>query len=93
MNPDREADFREAWSRLTREIYTSQSSLGSRLHRREDGIFVAYAQWPNRDVWERSREVPFAPDGESWHRTLQECAVRILPDAHMTVIDDQLIQE
>lgn len=88
---ERDVDFRAAWSQLTREIYTTQGSLGSRLHRTEGGIFVAYAQWPCRDDWERSREIPFTPEGERCRRTMQECAVRILPDAHMTVIDDRLI--
>ena len=92
VNPEREADFIKAWSQLTAEIYARQGSLGSRLHRADDGLFVAYAQWPSRHVWERSKEIDFTPEAQGWRRTMQECAVRILPDAHMTVVDDQLIR-
>ena len=46
--------FREGWRRLTEEIYSRRGSYGSRLHRAEDGTWVAYAQWPNRRSWEAS---------------------------------------
>ena len=33
-----------------------RNSLGSRLHLAEDGTLVAYAQWPDQDTWQRSRD-------------------------------------
>lgn len=50
----REQQFQRAWECLTREFLTAAGSLGSRLHRASDGTWVAYAQWPNRDDWERA---------------------------------------
>ena len=46
--------FREGWRRLTEEIYSRRGSHGSRLHRAEDGTWLAYAQWPDRQSWEAS---------------------------------------
>lgn len=51
---DKERDFLGAWELLTREYLASAGSLGSRLHRASDGMWVAYAQWPDRHSWERS---------------------------------------
>jgi heme-degrading monooxygenase HmoA len=53
-----EQKFREGWRRRTGEIYRKCGSLGSRLHRAEDGTWVAYAQWPDRQSWEAARQVP-----------------------------------
>lgn len=41
-----EAQFVEAWSHITRLLREQRGSLGSRLHRGPDGIWVGYAQWP-----------------------------------------------
>ncbi|HEV2801191.1 MAG TPA: antibiotic biosynthesis monooxygenase [Pyrinomonadaceae bacterium] len=53
-----EENFRAGWLRLTLEIYRERGSLGSRLHRAEDGTWVAYAQWPDRQTWQAGRSVP-----------------------------------
>ena len=50
----REDRFREGWRRLTEGIYRRRGSYGSRLHRAEDGTWVAYAQWPDRESWAAS---------------------------------------
>ncbi len=52
----READFVDAWGRLTRAIRDTRGGLGSRLHRTEDGLWLAYAQWPDRAAWEAAGE-------------------------------------
>jgi quinol monooxygenase YgiN len=49
-----ESRFREGWRRLTEEISSRRGSHGSRLHRAEDGTWVAYAQWPDKQSWEAS---------------------------------------
>lgn len=57
-----EEQFREAWTRLTRVIRDQRSGLGSRLHLAEDGWWVAYAQWPSRDAWERAQQMESADE-------------------------------
>lgn len=54
VKPGREQEFRKAWVDVTEANYKAYGSLGSRLHRNEDGDWVAYAQWPSRDAWEKA---------------------------------------
>lgn len=60
-----EQSFMEGWSRMTRAIRKKRGGLGSRLHRSEDGWWVAYAQWPDRKTWELSSKSPESPDAEA----------------------------
>jgi quinol monooxygenase YgiN len=53
--PDKECEFQEAWERVTRQFVSNAGSLGSRLHRSSDGVWVAYAQWPSRGAWESAQ--------------------------------------
>ena len=55
LKPGREDDFVAAWERLTRAIRNDRGGLGSRLHRADDGLWVAYAQWPDRATWESAQ--------------------------------------
>jgi heme-degrading monooxygenase HmoA len=52
--PGQEATFKKAWEDLTRLIYSHEGSLGSRLHHHEDLHYIAYAQWPEKYIWEHS---------------------------------------
>jgi hypothetical protein len=52
LKPGTEASFAAAWAERTRTVVMHDGGLGSRLHRAEDGRFVAYAQWPSRAAWE-----------------------------------------
>ncbi|HEY8562659.1 MAG TPA: antibiotic biosynthesis monooxygenase [Pyrinomonadaceae bacterium] len=45
VKSEKEAEFVEAWSEITAYYRENFDSLGSRLHRGEDGVFYAYAQW------------------------------------------------
>ncbi|MEN1727474.1 MAG: antibiotic biosynthesis monooxygenase [Pseudomonadota bacterium] len=52
VKPGSEAEFVETWEHTTHIIYQHFGGLGSRLHRSEDGQFIAYAQWPDLEVYE-----------------------------------------
>jgi quinol monooxygenase YgiN len=52
LKPGLEKNFREGWRRVTEATHQHYGSLGSRLHKAEDGTWVAYAQWPNKELWE-----------------------------------------
>ncbi len=56
VHPEKVEAMRDAWRQLTIAIARERGGLGSRLHRLGDGWFGAYAQWPNREVWERARD-------------------------------------
>ena len=88
LREGREDSFREGWRRLTEEIYSRRGGRGSRLHRAEDGTWVAYAQWPDRRTWEASRGVA-AVDGEAL-RLMRERIEVSHPPVLMEVFDDLL---
>lgn len=54
--PGREATFEDGWRAGTAAIAREFGGWGSRLHRGEDGVAVAYAQWPDRATWERAMQ-------------------------------------
>jgi len=56
--PGTDAEFIRAWAALTEAIKAQRGGLGSRLHRRDDGDWLAYAAWPDRAAWETSRDQP-----------------------------------
>ncbi|WP_243050411.1 antibiotic biosynthesis monooxygenase [Dyella sp. RRB7] len=58
LHPGMEAQFIEAWTRISELYLYRYGSLGSRLHRGPDDIWYSYAQWPN----EASRESAFLVD-------------------------------
>ncbi len=49
--------FQEAWSTMTHEFLNIHGGLGSCLHKDDDGNFLAYARWPNRQLWEANKTI------------------------------------
>ncbi|HYO63925.1 MAG TPA: antibiotic biosynthesis monooxygenase [Pyrinomonadaceae bacterium] len=85
-----ERRFQEGWRRRTAELYRRGGSLGSRLHRAEDGTWVAYAQWPSRRAWEDARGVP-VEDAEA-SILMRESVETSYPETYMEVADDLLAE-
>lgn len=86
-----EKRFQEGWHRRTEEIYRKCGSFGSRLHRAEDGTWVAYAQWPDRETWKRIGDAPVT-DTEA-RVMMQESIEETYPDTYMEIVDDLLKTE
>ena len=86
LKEGQEEKFREGWLRRTEEIYRKCGSLGSRLHRAEDGTWVAYAQWPERRDWEAARQVAIT-DTEA-PALMKESIEASYPEMLLEVTDD-----
>lgn len=52
VHPGKEDQFRIAWRRGTELIQAKYGSLGSRLHRDDQGRFIGVAEWPDRATWQ-----------------------------------------
>jgi heme-degrading monooxygenase HmoA len=52
--PGLEAQFEAGWKRGTARIAEEFGGWGSRLHRAGDGVYIAYAQWPDEEAWRRA---------------------------------------
>jgi quinol monooxygenase YgiN len=89
LKPEKENQFREAWSQVTLAIRDKCGSLGSRLHRSEDGTWVAYAQWPNKESWQSER--PLDDSAVAARQRMRDAVEESLPSLYLTVSDDYLI--
>ena len=52
VKPGAENEFIEYWEKTTEIIYKKFGSLGSKLHKSDKSTYVAYAQWPDSNVYE-----------------------------------------
>ena len=94
VHPGKEEQFRSAWRRGTEHITRLYGSHGSRLHRETDGRFVAYAEWPDRDSWDRAFAARMAYDDPetrpAFVAAIAETPPGNLPAFTMEVTDDLL---
>ncbi len=51
-----EAQFEQGWRAGTERIAAEFGGWGSRLHRGEAGVYIAYAQWPDEATWKQALE-------------------------------------
>jgi quinol monooxygenase YgiN len=80
--------FRDAWRRLTEAIHRTRGSLGSRLHRADDGTWVAYAQWPSREVYDAAAARESADPEAS--AAMRACLAGPIETTRLDVTDDLL---
>lgn len=80
--------FVRHWTATTRYIYEHFGSLGSRLHYAEENRYIAYAQWPSEEVYERDHAWTSSglKDRQAMHETLIGGKATVL--AKMTVQED-----
>lgn len=94
--PGKEDQFRRAWRRGTELIRERYGSLGSRLHQDLDGRFVGYAEWPDRETWERAfAQKMVYDDPETRHAfvdAIAETPPGNKPAFTMEVTDDLLLR-
>ena len=83
----KEAQFIDAWKQITQLIYTHEGSLGSRLHKKDNTTYIAYAQWPNKEAWESAGEK--LPEQASTIRLkMKEACTSIQTIHELAVIED-----
>jgi hypothetical protein len=83
-----EAQFVDAWSRVTVALRAERGSLGSRLHRGPDGIWYGYAQWPSAEVRERAFDDPVEPEAR---RSMLAAVERDFPELVLASVSDFLV--
>lgn len=87
VNPDKVEDFVSAWSRLAEVNREGYGTLGSRLHKGDDGVYYAYSRWPTRDAFEASEDRP----AQTAARALMASAIiERLPSLRMDITADFL---
>jgi heme-degrading monooxygenase HmoA len=92
VKPGLEAQFEEGWHRGTLAIRRELGGWGSRLHRADDGTFIAYAIWPDEETWAKAAAKRMRyNDPEARKMYLDALDGDIETIARMHVIDDLLL--
>ena len=90
IKPGQEERFRAAWRRGTELIQERYGSLGSRLHRAQDGRFVGTAEWPDEATWQAAMDVKMVYDAPDTRRVFVEAVEEGGVAFAMEVTDDLL---
>lgn len=56
IKPGHDTSFIAAWKEMTTLIMNYEGGLGSRLHKRSENEYIAYAQWPDKETWKNAGE-------------------------------------
>lgn len=83
-------EFIQSWGELTELIKKYEGGLGSRLHKQEEGKYLAYAQWPDRDTWKNSGDKLPAEADDVWKR-MKACCISSETTFTMDLEKDLLI--
>ena len=92
VKPDHEDQFRQHWLAVTQWYYRHAGSLGSRLHRTNQGEYIGYAQWTSREQWESQRDRSDAAL-QRHRQAMRECCAEIEVLYELDVTDDWLQRE
>ena len=86
LNTGMEQQFTDAWARMTQLIREQRGGLGSRLHYRDDGWWVAYAAWPSRDHWTKSKGL--GPADETLAKLMNDAIAERQPTEELLPVRD-----
>lgn len=87
IKPELEKQFVESWAAITRVYIEDRGGWGSRLHRGEDGLFYAYAQWKSAEAREKAfQNFPEMPEREK----MREAILESLPEIRLETLEDLL---
>ena len=90
LKPGKEQIFLEAWNAITEFIYQYEGSYGSRLHYAGDNVYISYAQWPDRETWEKSDD-NMPPESMVYRLQLLESCREIKTEYELEPLSDKLI--
>lgn len=89
VKADSHHEFKKAWEDLTNLIYENEGSLGSRLHAKSDTVYLAYAQWPDKETWKNSGDKLPTSANEVRQRMKESC-INIETLHELEVVSDLL---
>ena len=90
LKSGKDEDFVAAWKRHVEVLSAESDLIGSRLHKADDGTFVAYSYWPSRKAWEKAQAEP----PKSAARALMAAAIDArLDDIHLDLIAEQFVDD
>ncbi|MFY0644929.1 MAG: antibiotic biosynthesis monooxygenase [Bacteroidia bacterium] len=82
-------EFISSWENLTELIYKHEGSLGSRLHKKSNTEYLAYARWPSRQHWEQSGS-NLPPEAKKYSKQMHEACTKIETLYELDLVSDLL---
>ena len=89
IKPDKETQFQKSWSYVTNQLREKAGSLGSRLHRGDDGLWYGYAQWPSAEA--RGKIKLNHPEIQDARRLMKDAILEEFPDIILNPVSDYLV--
>lgn len=90
VKPGQEEAFLQSWAEMTELIYKHENGLGSRLHKEADGHYIAYAQWPDAETYDKSGGHIPRELAEPVRAMMREACWEIKTLFRMEMVDDRL---
>ena len=88
LKEGQEDTFREGWREVTKFFYENYNSKGSRLHKSDDGFYIAYAQWPDQETWTKDKKFP--DEYNTYFKMMNDSLEQGFPPVLLNVTDDLL---
>jgi quinol monooxygenase YgiN len=89
VKPGKLRQFCDAWAALIEALRRQRGALGGRLHRTDQGTWIAYAQWPSRQSWEDTCNAE--PVDPAASHSLQDAVEDTWPPVLMSTHDDRML--
>jgi hypothetical protein len=70
-----EAQFEAGWRAGTERIAAEFGGWGSRLHAAGEGVYIAYAQWPDEATWKKAMDTRMHHSDDEARRMYREAIV------------------
>lgn len=82
--------FIEAWKEMTLLIRECRNGLGSRLHKKDENTYIAYAQWPDKETRDNtSNKLP--EHANEVRRKMRDACTKVETLYEMEVLEDLLV--
>lgn len=75
---------------MTILIRDHEGGLGSRLHKKSDTEYLAYAQWPDRTTWENAGD-KLPPEVDEIRQAMRSSCEKMDTLHEMDMVDDLLV--
>jgi hypothetical protein len=88
----KDKDFINSWAELTKLIYEFEGSYGSRLHKVNSKLFIGYAQWPSKEIYDQSgNKLP--ESANKFREQMRECCSEIKTEFELSSIVLDLLKD
>lgn len=83
--------FIQNWKQMTRLIAKYENGLGSRLHKKDELTYIAYAQWPDQKTFETSGS-HLPNEANAIRKAMRDCCEHITVMHKLQMTEDLLVK-